>query len=138
MLLGTLIISLISIGLIINYIFEIKCSCKVRGMQPKNQDTNDSESSEEIDTHNQNSSDSDELEQMPIKNSYDCCVQDKSSDNYKSNKPLLECSRACSCHDLNNNTSDDTDDDMPPLIPVSDTESYNQVKIDNLREQIIN
>lgn len=134
--------SIISVGLIINQIFEIKFSCKLRG----NNKTVDSESSDEIYTNNQ-MSDSDEYEetseetseetQTNKKCSCEKCGECEKCNLRSSDKKITECSRACSCLELNNKSDDYSD--MPPLIAHDDNiVTDDQENINNNSEQIIN
>ena len=70
MLLATILMSVFSLVLIINQIFEVKCSCRQR----KTEKTNDSESSEEIYTNEVNTHESEACD-----------------------KQITACSNSCSC-----------------------------------------
>lgn len=154
MFLGPMIMSIISIGLIINEIFEIKFSCKLRSANK----TVDSESSDELYTNNQ-MSDSDEYEETPKQNQEEmleetleetseetseekqinnkCSCEESTCNLHSFNNKITECSRACSCLELNNKPENHSD--MPPLVSnESNSVIDNQVDINNLREQIIN
>jgi len=131
MLFATLIISFISLILLINLIFDIRCTCRFR-----NENNIDSESSDENFIPTQESSDEQEEEETKESFKVDC---------------VEHCSKSCLCKteaesddDMPplvsmNKTEQESDDDVPPLVSMNETEeNVPSTTESGLREQIIN
>ena len=120
MIFSAIIITIVSTILMINLIFDIKFSCKCRG--------SDSVDNEEMYTNKQESSEEEESEEE----SQEETQETQETQTCECDKKILDCSRSCSCNNLNNEIYND---DMPPLVSTNTNE---QVNTSNLREQIIN
>lgn len=133
MIFSAIIITIVSIILMINLIFDIKFSCKCRGFDSVDNEemyTNKQESSEEEESEEETQEEETQKEETPEEETQ-AETQACECNNCTCDKKILDCSRSCSCNNLNNEIYDD----MPPLVSTNTTE---QVNTNNLREQIIN
>ena len=101
MLFATLIISFVSILLLINLIFDIRCSCKYR-----TENNVESESSDEnfIPT-NESSDEQEEVNEKPRESFKVDCIE--------------HCSKSCLCkaeHEEEDEENEEDEDEIPPLV----------------------